>query len=372
MNEKFGFGIIGCGRISSKHVEAIIRNNKNAKLVALSDLKLEKMKKLIRFRDDYINKSSEYSYNKITEYQNYRDLINDDRIDVVCIATESGYHSKIAIEAMNLGKHVIVEKPMALSINDVDEMIKVSKINNIKLAVCHQNRFNPTIRNLRKAIESNRFGKLIHAVASVRWNRNDKYYDMDDWHGTLSLDGGILMNQCIHNIDMLCWMMGDVENVTSETGTFLRNIETEDVGMALIRFKSGAIGLIEGSVCIYPQNLEETFNIFGEKGTVRVAGIALNEIVDWKFSDLEVKEEEIIKESSYETNSVYGYGHNLLYGDMISSIIDDREPLVNGAEGKKAVELILAIYKSSRENKKIKLPLDEYSTLTGVIDNDGY
>lgn len=370
MNEKFGFGIIGCGRISSKHVEAIIRNNKNAKLVALSDLKLEKMKKLIRFRDDYINKSSEYSYNKITEYQNYRDLINDDRIDVVCIATESGYHSKIAIEAMNLGKHVIVEKPMALSIADADHMIELAAQKGLKLAVCHQNRFNPTVQRLRTALENDRFGKLVHAVASVRWNRNNEYFAMDDWHGTLALDGGILMNQCIHNIDMLCWMMGDVERVTAETDRFLRDIETEDAGMALVRFKNGSIGIIEGTVCIYPRNLEETFNIFGQKGTVRLAGIAMNEIIDWKFADANEDEARKIKEANYQTDTVYGYGHNLLFKDVINAIREDREPFVNGKEGKKAVELILAIYKSARTGDPVQLPLEQYSTIDGVNINE--
>ena len=366
MSKKYGFGIIGCGRISSKHIEGVINNFEDAQLFGVSDLVEGKMDKAIKFYDNYIMENSINIKNEIFKYNDYKDLLKNDDIDIITIATESGYHPKIAIEAMKAGKHVIIEKPMALSIKDADEMIETSKEENKKLAVCHQNRFNPTIQKLREAIEADRFGKLVHAVASIRWNRNDAYYNMDDWHGTLALDGGILMNQCIHNIDMLCWMMGDVEKVTAETDTFIRDIETEDAGMAVVKFKNGAIGLIEGTVCIYPRNLEETFNIFGEKGTVRVAGIALNEIIDWKFEDMEKEEEEKIKQSSYETDSVYGYGHNLLFKDMIESIEEDKEPLVNGVEGKKAVELILAIYKSSRNDKKVKLPLEDYSTLTGV------
>lgn len=375
MSDKLGFAVIGCGRISSKHIEGIINNFKDARLIAVSDLVSEKMDKAVEYFNDYIEEvevtatgnAKKFSEGiKVKKYQNYKELLQDDEIDVVTIATESGYHPEITIDALNAGKHVIVEKPMALSTEDADRMIAVAEEKGLKLSVCHQNRFNSTIQELRKALEEDRFGRLVHAVASIRWNRNDDYYNMDNWHGTLALDGGILMNQCIHNIDMLCWMMGDVERVTAETDTFLRDIETEDAGMALVRFKNGAIGLIEGTVCVYPRNLEETFNIFGEKGTVRVAGIAMNEIIDWNFADAKSDEEEKMKEANYETDTVYGYGHNLLFKDVIDSIREDREPLVNGREGKRAVELILGIYKSSRTGQPVTFPLGDYSTTTGV------
>ena len=375
MTEKLGFAIIGCGRISSKHVEGIINNHNKAKLIAISDLIKDKMDKTVNFYYDYLNNKDIDIENKnvdklknykIKKYQNYHDLLKNEDIDVVTIATESGYHPKITKDVLRENKHVIVEKPMALSMKDAEEMISLGKKKNLKLSVCHQNRFNPTIQELRKALINNRFGKLVHGVASIRWNRNDEYYNMDDWHGTLALDGGILMNQCIHNIDMLRWMMGDVKRVTAETDNFLRDIETEDAGMALVRFKNGSIGVIEGTVCVYPSNLEETFNLFGENGTVRLAGIALNEIIDWNFSDSKANEEEEMKEISYETDTVYGYGHNLLFEDMIDSIKEDRKPLVDGVEGKKAIELILAIYKSSRTGKPVEFPLGDYSTTTGV------
>lgn len=371
MIDSFGFAIIGCGRISKKHVEGIINNYKDARLVAVSDIVPEKMDAAIHFYEQYIQENEldemeELSKVKIKKYRDYKELLQDENIDIVTIATESGYHPEITIDALNAGKHVIVEKPMALSTRDADRMIETAEERGLKLSVCHQNRFNPTIQRLREALEEDRFGRLVHAVASVRWNRNDDYYNMDNWHGTLELDGGILMNQCIHNIDMLRWMMGDVERVMAETDTFLRDIETEDAGMAVVRFKNGAIGLIEGTVCVYPRNLEETFNIFGEKGTVRVAGIAMNEIIDWKFADSKPGEEEKMKEANYETDTVYGYGHNLLFKDMIDSIREDRKPLVDGVEGKKAVELILAIYKSARTGKPVTFPLGDYSTTTGV------
>jgi len=365
-----GFAVIGCGRISGKHIEGIINNYPEAKLVAVSDIVPKKMEQAVEFYNQYIDENipdnKQLKEVQIKKYQDYKNLLKDSEVDIVTIATESGYHPELTIEALHAGKHVIVEKPMALSTRDADLMIKTAEETGFKLAVCHQNRFNPTIQKLRKALEEGRFGKLVHAVASIRWNRNDAYFKMDNWHGTLALDGGILMNQCLHNIDMLCWMMGDVERVTAETDTFLRDIETEDAGMAVVRFKNGAIGLIEGTVCVYPRNLEETFNIFGEKGTVRVAGIAMNEIVDWRFSDAEAGEEEEMKKASYETDTVYGYGHNLLFKDFIYAIKEDRKPLVDGVEGKKVVELILGIYKSSRTGKPVMFPLGDYSTTTGI------
>lgn len=375
MTKKMNFAIIGCGRISPKHIEGVINNHQEANLIAVSDLVVEKMDKAIDYYNEYLNaedlniankRLTELKENKIKKYKDYKELLKDDAIDVVTIATESGYHPEITKNALKADKHVIVEKPMALSMKDADEMIELAKKRDLKLSVCHQNRFNPTIKKLRSALEEQRFGRLVHGVASVRWNRNEAYYNMDDWHGTLALDGGILMNQCIHNIDMLRWMMGDIERLTAETDTFLRDIETEDAGFAVVRFKNGAVGMIEGTVCVHPRNLEETFNLFGEKGTVRVAGIAMNEIIDWNFADGADNEVEKMKEANYETESVYGYGHNLLFADVIEAIKEDTKPLVDGIEGKKAIEVILAMYKSSRTGKSVEFPLKDYSTTTGV------
>jgi len=375
MEAKLNFGIIGCGRISSKHIEGVLNNHENARLVAVSDLVESKMDDAVSFYREYLeggnlqvgsNTLSELKNQEIRKYEGHQALLEDEEVDVVTVATESGYHPEVTKDALNAGKHVIVEKPMALSIADTDEMIRLADEKDRKLSVCHQNRFNPTVQKLREAKEKDRFGKLVHAQASIRWNRNDEYYNMDDWHGTLDLDGGILMNQGIHNIDLLRWMMGDVKRVSAETDTFLRDIETEDAGMAVIRFKNGSIGIIEGTVCIYPENLEETFNIFGEKGTVRLAGIAMNEIMDWNFVDGPEGEKEEMKKVSYQTDTVYGYGHNLLFEDVIEAIEQDREPLVNGLEGKKAIELVLGVYKSDRQNKPVEFPLKDYSTTTDV------
>ncbi len=375
MIEKLGFAIIGCSGISSKHIEGIIRNYKDANLIAVCDLYEDKMDEAI---DNYYNYSKEnksdfneevikiMKNNKIKKYKDYNKLLNDTEINVVTIATDSGTHPGIAKDVLNAGKHVIVEKPMALSTKDADEMIKLAEKKGLKLSVCHQNRFNPVIQKLKEAIDDDRFGKLVHAVASVRWNRNDEYFNKDAWHGTLDRDGGIFLNQCIHYIDMLFWMMGDVKRLTAETDTFLRDIEIEDAGVASLRFRNGAIGLIEGTVCVYPRNLEETFSIFGEKGTVRLSGAAMNKVLDWKFADAVDNEEEKMKQGGFEKVNIYGYGHNLLFKDVIDSIRDDRKPLVDGREGKKAIETILAMYKSSRTGKPVEFPLGDYSTTTGV------
>lgn len=322
---KLKFAILGCGRISSRHVEALINNKENAELVAVCDI----------IEDLSIDKKNQYESaiegSNVKVYVDYNEFLKDENIDVVTIATISGYHAEQAIDCLNYNKHVLIEKPMALTIEDADKIIALGKEKNKKVCVSHQNRFSPAVQKLRRAIEEGRFGKLIHGTARVLWARDDNYYEQASWRGTKELDGGTLMNQCIHNIDLLQWMMGgEVERISSETDTFIRNIETEDFGAMLMRFKNGAVGIVEGSVCVYPKNLEETLSIFGEKGTVVISG---NEIKTWQFED----EKDYDNIELDETN----LGHTPLYKDLIDAIREGREPLVNGEEGKKAVEIIL-------------------------------
>jgi len=291
-------------------------------------------------------------------------MLNNEQIDIISIATESGYHPEISIYAMNKGKHVIVEKPMALSIEDADRMIAAAKENNVKLCVSHQNRFNKSVQMLRNAVEQDRFGKLINGTARILWNRNMSYYTQAPWRGTWELDGGTLMNQCIHNIDLLQWMLGgEIDTVYSQCDTFLRDIEAEDFGAVLIRFKNGAIGIVEGSACVYPKNLEETLSIFGEKGTVCIGGIAVNKIENWRFSDELDFEDDILKSQEGDPDSVYGFGHIPLYKDMIDAINENREPLINGEQGKKGMSIILAAYKSRKTGLPVKFPMVSFSTL---------
>lgn len=356
------FAIIGCGRISYKHVEAIINNKEEAELAATCDVVLERAQAK---KDEYIQKLNEDAC--VCVYSDYKEMIEKENIDVVIIATESGYHAEIAIECMNKGINTIVEKPMALSVKDADNMIKIAEENNVKLCISHQNRFNKPIQKLRESIENNKFGKLINGTARILWNRNMGYYEQAPWRGTWAQDGGTLMNQCIHNIDLLQWMMGgEIERVYAECDTFLRDIEAEDFGAIIIRFKNGAIGMIEGSACVYPKNLEETLSIFGEEGAVVIGGLAVNELKTWRF---EGEDEEAIKsELKVDIDNVYGHGHTPLIKDVIDSINEDRQPLVSGYEGKKAMQIILAAYKSRKTGMPVQFPFDEFSTLD-MVDN---
>lgn len=351
---KLRFAIIGCGRISYKHVEALSNNIDDCELVAVADPITEKT--VIR-----ANEYKEQTGLEVVTYEDYKKMLDEIELDAVIIATESGYHAEIAIYCMNKGKHVIVEKPMALSTKDAEEMIKVSKVNNVKLCVSHQNRFNPPIKKLRKAIEAGQFGKLINGTARILWTRNEGYYTQAPWRGTWAQDGGTLMNQCIHNIDLLQWMLGgEVESIYAECDTFMRDIEGEDFGAILIRFKNGAVGIVEGTACVYPKNLEETLSIFGETGTVCIGGLAVNKIETWKLEGDEMEEG---ADTTEDPDSVYGHGHTPLFKDFIDAIREDREPLVNGEEGKKAMEIVLGAYKSRLTGQKVKFPLGDFASV---------
>ena len=325
---KLKFALLGCGRIAARHVEALVNNKDEAELVGVYDTIGELA------RDKKNQYESIIKGSNVKVYTDYNELLNDESIDVVTIATISGYHAEQAIDCLNRNKHVLIEKPMALSIEDTDQIIELGKEKNKKVCVSHQNRFIPAVQKLKQAIDEGRFGKLIHGTARTLWARDDHYYQQAAWRGTKALDGGTLMNQCIHNIDLLQWLMGgEVERLYSETDTFIRDIETEDFGAILMRFKNGAVGIVEGSVCVYPRNLEESLSIFGEKGTVVIKNGCAE---TWRFAD----------EKDYDNIELdkINWGHIPLYKDVITAIKEDREPLVNGEEGKKAVEIILQAY----------------------------
>lgn len=358
MNRKLNFAVIGCGRISGKHMEGLAKNRQDAVLKAVSDVVPEKMDQAAAKYRAYMGEDID-----VARYQDYQELLKDPDIDVVNVATESGYHARITIDALKAGKHVIVEKPMALSMADAEKMIRTSRECGRKLCVSFQNRYNIAVQKTREFFEQGRFGRMVHGVASIRWNRNDEYYKQADWRGTWELDGGTLMNQCTHNIDLLQWFMGDVDTVYAQTDTFLRPIEAEDFGAVIIRFKNGSIGIIEGTSCVFPSNLEETLNLFGEKGTVCLGGMAINHIETWRFGDPREEEEYIIRNFGENPDNVYGFGHAPLFAEMIKAIREDREPLISGEEGKKALEIILAAYKSSKTGQPVKLPLENFSTL---------
>ncbi|SOB93646.1 predicted dehydrogenase [Ureibacillus xyleni] len=348
------YAIIGCGRISPNHIAAAQKNNLN--IVALCDLEQGKMQKTIAT----FNLSS-----SVKQYTDYREMIASEKPDLIAICTESGKHGQIAIDCITAGIHLIIEKPIALSLEEADQIIELSKKHNVKVSACHQNRFNKSVQKMRNAIESNRFGRLLYGTAHIRWNRGEEYYKQAPWRGTWEQDGGALMNQCIHNIDLLRWMMGEeIVEVVGMTDNLLHPyIECEDLGMALVRFSNGSYGMIEGSTNIYPQNLEETLYIFGAQGTAKLGGKSVNLIEEWLFADKKDDPKEVKEKYAENPSSVYGFGHTPLYADVIEAIQQDRTPYVTAEDGRKALELVLAIYKSSLENKSVQLPLNNLSTL---------
>ena len=352
---KLKLAIIGCGRISANHIKATLDNYQNIELVATCDIKKNKAG----------NKAAEYLINairknipaaKIKMYHDYKEMLQKGNIDVCSICTESGYHAEISLYCLNHNKHVIVEKPMAMSISDANKMIQTAKQNNLKLAVCHQNRFNLPIQKLKRAVDEGRFGRIFAGTARVLWNRNKAYYSKADWRGTWELDGGCLINQCTHNIDLLQWMIGsEISSVYGQTANYNHPyIETEDYGSIIIKFANGAIGNAEGTVNVYPKSLEETLTILGEKGTAVIGGLALNKILVWDFEDGQDSLEQVKKDFDLDIDNIYGDGHTPLYKDFIREIRNDSTPLVDGNEGKKSLSIILMAYKSQKESKAIK------------------
>lgn len=347
------YALIGCGRIATNHMKAATNNG--LEIVAVCDVIPEKMEELLA-KHDLKNCVS------IKRYTDYKELIAVEKPELVSVATESGVHAEIALYCIDQGTNVIIEKPMAMSIADADEIIRRSEKNGVKVSACHQNRFNVAVQELRKAIEAGRFGKLSHGSIHVRWNRGPQYYDQAPWRGTWAQDGGALMNQCIHGIDLLRWMMGDeIEEIYGATRQqFHDYLEAEDVGMAVVKFRNGAIGTIEGTTNVYPKNLEETLYIFGEKGTVKIGGTSTNNIDVWDFAD-ETEADLKNKGLKEATSNVYGNGHTSLFVDVIDAIKSDRKPYVDAVAGRNALEVVLAIYKSQKYGTAVKMPLKEFS-----------
>lgn len=351
------YALIGCGRISPNHIVAA--QNNGLDIVGICDINSLNMEdKVLKFS---LPKS-------VHLYNDYNEMISIEKPELVSIATESGEHAKIALDCLKKECNLIVEKPIALSLEDADKIIELADRKNLKVCACHQNRFNKSIQKIRDAVDKNRFGRLYYGTAHIRWARDYEYYNRAKWRGTWEQDGGALMNQCIHDIDLLRWMMGDdVVEVMAMTDRLKHDyIEAEDLGIAIVRFANGSYGIIEGTTDVYPKNLEETLYLFGEKGTVKAGGEAVNIIEEWKFSDY-LDEPEIVKrENSEQPPNVYGFGHTKLYKDVIEAINNDRQPYVDARAGRRALELVLAIYKSAAMGQSVRLPINECSTMDFV------
>ncbi len=350
------YALIGCGRIATNHVKAVLNNN--LKFVAACDIEPDNIESLLA-KHDLNNDTS------IERYTDYKEMIEEHpELELVAIATSSGAHAEIALYCIDHGINVIIEKPMAMSMADAEEIIKRSEEKGVKVSACHQNRFNVAVQQMRNALEAGRFGKLSHGSIHVRWNRGKQYYEQAPWRGTWAEDGGCLMNQCIHGIDLLRWMMGD--DVVSVYGVTRQQqhdyLEVEDIGMAVVTFANGAVATIEGTTNVYPQNLEETLFLFGEKGTVKLGGKSTNNIDVWDFAD-ETEADEKNKGLEEATSNVYGNGHTSLYADVIDAIKNDRKPYVDAVAGRNALEMILSIYKSVKTGEVVKLPLTDFASL---------
>lgn len=337
------FGLVGCGRIAKRHSELLGYNQiENATLQAVCDIELPKAKKI----------GEQFSVNY---YSCMHEMMKSEDIDVVVVLTESGNHAKNVIDLSAYKKHIVVEKPMALTLEDADNMIQACDKAGIKLFVIKQNRFNVPVQKLRQALEADRFGKLILGTVRVRWCRPQSYYDQAPWRGTWAMDGGVLTNQASHHVDLLEWMMGDVESVQAMSTRAIADIEAEDTAIVNLKFKNGALGVIEATTAVRPKDLEGSLSILGEKGSVEIGGFAVNEMKIWNFLEEEEQDKHVLEEFSVNPPNVYGFGHQAYYEHVIDAINNGTSQLIDGLAGRKSLELINAIYESIETGRKVNL-----------------
>ncbi len=337
------FALLGCGRIAKRHSELLGHNQiEGANLAAVCDIDEVKAKKI----------GEQFG---VPYFTDMHEMLEKTNIDVVTVLTESGYHAKHVLELAQYKKHIVVEKPMALTLDDADEMIQACDEAGIKLFVVKQNRFNVPVVKTREALEEGRFGKLVMGTVRVRWCRPQAYYDQDSWRGTWALDGGVLTNQASHHIDLLEWMMGDVESVHAMSRTALVNIEAEDTAIVNIRFRNGALGIVEATTAVRPKDLEGSLSIMGEEGSVEIGGFAVNQMKVWNFEESQIGDDEVMGEYSVNPPNVYGFGHQAYYDHVVDSILNNKKHLVDGLVGRKSLELINAIYESIETKKEVFL-----------------
>lgn len=337
------FALVGCGRIAKRHSELL--GNKqlpHARLAGVCDV-VESKARVIGQRFS------------VPFYTDMHAMMKEGGVDVVVILTESGNHAKHVLELAKYGKHLVVEKPMALNLDDADAMIRVCDDAGVRLFVVKQNRFNIPVLKLREALEQKRFGKLVMGTIRVRWCREQAYYAQDAWRGTWALDGGVLTNQASHHVDLLEWMMGDVDSVFAKGMTALVNIEAEDTAVALLKFRNGALGVIEATTAVRPKDLEGSISILGEKGTVEIGGFAVNQMKVWNFAEPLPGDADVIEKFSVNPPNVYGFGHQAYYEHVIDCICNQKRHLVDGLEGRRSLELINALYESIETGREIPL-----------------
>ncbi|HVJ18437.1 MAG TPA: Gfo/Idh/MocA family oxidoreductase [Polyangiaceae bacterium] len=343
-DRKVRFALVGCGRISANHIAALQTHASRAELVAVCDTNPAALAKAEA-------ESGSPGFASLPE------LLELSAPDIVALATPSGLHAEQAIMVAESGRHVLTEKPMATRWDDALRMLAAVDDAGVHLFVVLQNRRNATLQLLKRAIDRGRFGRIFMVTINVFWNRPASYYESSSWRGTWALDGGALMNQASHYVDLVNWLIGPVESVYAYTGTLARDIEAEDTGVVALRWKSGALGSLNVTMLTYPKNMEGTITVIGEKGTVRIGGVAVNEIQHWEFAEPDADDEKV-EQASYATTSVYGFGHSVYYDNVIDVLTGLAESETDGREGLKSLEVLIAAYRSAREGVRVSLPLE--------------
>jgi len=340
------FALAGCGRIAANHFAALEKHKERAELVAVCDVDAAALDKAAR-------------QTGARPFASYVEMLEKSDADVVVLATPSGLHPLQTIQGAEAGKHVMTEKPMATRWEDGKRMVAACDEAGVRLFVVKQNRRNATLQLLKRAVDKKRFGRIFMVTINVFWSRPQEYYDSARWRGTWEFDGGAFMNQASHYVDLLDWLVGPVESVQAYTGTLARNIQVEDTGVMLVRWRSGAMGSVNVTMLTYPKNLEGSITIIGEKGTARIGGVAVNEIQHWAFADADADADDAkIKDASYQTTSVYGFGHPLYYDNVIKVLRGEAEPETDGREGLRSLEVLIAAYLSARDGRRVALPLE--------------
>ncbi|MCC7487969.1 MAG: Gfo/Idh/MocA family oxidoreductase [Burkholderiales bacterium] len=338
------FALVGCGRISANHFSALEGRRDQAELVGVCDVDPAALGKAVKRHG-------------VEGYPSLSSLLDRSDADVVVLATPSGLHPEQAIQVAHAGRHVITEKPMATRWDDGKRMVQACDAAGVRLFVVKQNRYNATLQLAKQAVANHRFGRIYMVTVNVFWTRPQSYFETAKWRGTWEFDGGAFMNQASHYVDLLDWLIGPVESVSAYTATLARDIQVEDTGVAAVRWRTGALGSVNVTMLTYPKNLEGSITIIGEKGTVRIGGLAVNEIQHWEFAD-PAPEDERVKNASYATASVYGFGHSAYYDNVIKVLRGEAEPQTDGREGLRSLEILIAIYRSARDGTRVSLPLE--------------
>ena len=341
---KIRFALVGCGRISANHFDAIAAHPEDAELVGVADT-------------DPVALQRAMTATHVPGFPSLAHLLGGSNPDVVVLATPSGLHASQAIEASRAGRHVMTEKPMATRWEDGIAMVQACDEAGVHLFVVKQNRTNPTLQLLKRAVAEDRFGQICLVTVNVFWSRPQSYYDSAPWRGTWALDGGAFMNQASHYVDMLDWLIGPVESVQAYTATLARRIEAEDTGVLAVRWRAGALGTVNVTMLTYPRNLEGSVTVLGERGTARVGGVAVNKMEHWEFDTPHPMDDDLEK-ASYETTSVYGRGHQRYYRNVIEVLRGTATPDTDGREGLRSLEILIATYLSARDGRRVSLPLE--------------